>query len=95
MKLTHALWHQHSVESPMIHERRLQKINAKIVTFINNICERIVTAIAHANELQVWQTRDRFGNTSWHAYDPATGSSTCLNSEAEMRMWIEERYYQM
>lgn len=44
-------------------------------------------------ELRVWQRRDRAGRTIWNAYDPRSGQSTSLASEAEMRLWIEQHYY--
>lgn len=46
------------------------------------------------NELQVWQKTDCYGKSYWRTYDLASGRSTVLGSQAEMRMWIEQRYYQ-
>lgn len=54
--------------------------------------QRLIRVLSASNELQVWK-RDRQGHTYWHAYDPLTGNSTCLSSEAEMRIWIEQHYY--
>jgi hypothetical protein len=56
--------------------------------------QRLVSTLAHANELQVWQRCDRVGNCYWEAYDPATGRSTTAGSKAEIRAWIEEGRYQ-
>lgn len=85
-------------------ERELQTISSyraksstnksSIFSRLNNVWQRLVLAIAHSSELQVWQTTDRQGNTWWNAYDPKTERSTCLASEAEMRIWIEQLYYQ-
>lgn len=50
--------------------------------------------VATSQELQVNQKTDRRGHKYWQAYDPKTGDSTSLSSEAEMRVWIEQRYYQ-
>lgn len=58
------------------------------------IWQRLIRALTSGNELQVWKKTNRHGHTYWHAYDPTTDSSTSLGSEAEMRMWIEQRYYQ-
>jgi hypothetical protein len=46
------------------------------------------------NELKVWQSCDRFGQTWWHAYDPLTERYVCRDSEADILIWLEERYYQ-
>lgn len=58
------------------------------------IWQRLIRTITSSKELQVWKTTDRHGHTYWHAYDPTTERSISLGSEAEMRMWIEQRYYQ-
>lgn len=67
--------------------------NSKLLSALNRIWQHLLTILTKGNELQVWQTSDRFGNTWWNAYDPATGRSASLASEAEMRIWIEKRYY--
>lgn len=50
--------------------------------------------IATSQELQFSQKTDRRGHKYWQAYDPKSGDSTSLSSEAEMRAWIEQHYYQ-
>ena len=45
-------------------------------------------------ELRVWHETDRQGNTWWYAYDPLTRRSTRQASEDDLRIWIEQRYYQ-
>ncbi len=58
------------------------------------IWRRLFRALTASNELQVWRKTDRHGHTYWQAHDPTTGKSTSLGSEAEMRVWIEQGYYQ-
>ena len=55
--------------------------------------QHLLAILIKDNDLQIWQTSDSFGNNWWHAYDPATGRSTSVDSEADMRVWIEQRYY--
>ena len=43
-------------------------------------------------EIQVWQKSDRHGNIYWKAYDPITGKSFFSGSEADISIWIEQRY---
>jgi hypothetical protein len=62
---------------------------AKIVRFLQNL----FASLLRGNELQVKQRRDRQGNTWWQAFDPNTDESASFGSEAEMRSWIEQRYY--
>ncbi len=63
-------------------------------SLINSIWKYIVTAMANGHEPRIWKSTDRAGNTWWHGYDPITDQTVCLDSEVEMRVWIEERYYQ-
>ncbi|WP_199330526.1 hypothetical protein [Microcoleus sp. FACHB-68] len=57
------------------------------------VWQRLFVWLASGHELRVWKTSDRNGETGWHAYDPTTGRSICVASDAEMREWIERRYY--
>ncbi|MEG4111437.1 MULTISPECIES: hypothetical protein [unclassified Microcoleus] len=50
--------------------------------------------ISSEEELRIWQTCDRYGNTWWHGCDRATGRSTCVATDDEMRAWIDRRYCQ-
>ena len=68
---------------------------SKFFSALNRIWQHLLTILTKdINELQVWQTSDHLGNTWWNAYEPTTGRSTSLASDAEMRVWIEEGYYQ-
>lgn len=43
-------------------------------------------------EPRVWHTCDAEGNLWWHAHDSVTGRSLHNASEAEVRIWLEQRY---
>ncbi len=66
----------------------------RLLSGLSRVLDHLVKLLVAGDELRVWQTNDRFGNTLWNAYDPVTGSSKILDSEAELRSWIEGRYYQ-
>ncbi|MBE9126518.1 MULTISPECIES: hypothetical protein [unclassified Coleofasciculus] len=57
---------------------------------IKSIWRQTIKAWATRNEPRIWQSRDRFGKTCWHGYDPVTGRSVSRSSESEMRIWLEE-----
>ncbi len=61
---------------------------------INKIWHFLLYLISGEDELRIWQTCDRYGNTWWHGCDRATGRSTCVATEDEMRAWIDRRYCQ-
>ncbi|NJR23216.1 MAG: hypothetical protein HC786_14175 [Richelia sp. CSU_2_1] len=51
-------------------------------------------AAASGDELRIWQTSDRNGNTWWHGCDRVTGRSIDAATEGEMRAWLDRRYCQ-
>lgn len=67
---------------------------SKVFSLCNRIWQYLVNSLTRAQEPQIWQSYDRQGNLWWHGYDPMTGRSICRDSEAEMRIWLEERYHQ-
>jgi len=42
-------------------------------------------------DFNVWQHRNPAGHLYWHVYDPHTNQSACFSSEAEVKLWIEQR----
>ena len=66
------------------------KKNNFIVNIFQNI-ERSLTV--SQNEPQVEQKCDRFGNLYWQVRDRNTNKSYTFGSDAEVRIWIEERYH--
>lgn len=72
---------------------RSHKSFSPLTATIKAIWHHLLCTLIESNEIQVWQKTDRYSNTYWQAYDPKTGESTSLSSEAEMRIWIEQHYY--
>ncbi len=61
---------------------------------INQVWQFFLSAAAGENELKIWQSSDRDGNTLWHGCDRATGCSICVATDDEMRAWLDRRYCQ-
>lgn len=61
---------------------------------LNQIWRLISNAVLNQSDPKIWLRHDRHGNTWWHCYDPRSGHTTRLSSEAEVRIWIEGLYYQ-
>ena len=72
---------------------RKTKISLSLSQYLKKIFQGVIHALTCGHELQVWQKKDRNGNAYWQAFDPKTRKFTSLSSEAEMRIWIEQRYY--
>ncbi|XHX77457.1 MAG: hypothetical protein RBJ76_23940 [Stenomitos frigidus ULC029] len=47
---------------------------------------------AHS-EPEIRRTLDQAGQSWWQVYDPLTGRTAYLESEAEVQVWLEERLY--
>ena len=45
-----------------------------------------------SSEPKIWQKRNRFGETFFQVYDPATDRYIYLNSEKEVRVWLDDRF---
>jgi hypothetical protein len=60
----------------------------------NTFWRQVVEGIIGNQEPQIWQEVDRHGQLYWHGYDPQSGNYFTSDSEAEMRVWVEQRYYQ-
>lgn len=65
----------------------------KLSSVFNQFWQYLVTSIVQGQEPRIWQHTDRTGKIWWHGYDPLTERSICVDSEAEMRIWLEKRYY--
>jgi hypothetical protein len=70
-----------------------RKVKLPILSILKTVGQLFMPVFASSNEPRIWTTTDCHGNTSWHAYDPVSGARASLGSEAEMRTWIEQRYY--
>lgn len=44
-------------------------------------------------EPKIRQILDSEGHLWWYAYDPLTGQTTYLESEADVQIWLEERFH--
>lgn len=72
-------------------ERR--QIVFPIISAFKRRLQQIIQYLTSGSEVQVWTKTDRYSNMTWHAYDPVSDRRVIWESEAEMRKWVEERYY--
>jgi hypothetical protein len=64
-----------------------------IKRYVQQLWERFLLTFTDNSEPRVWQIRDRNDQVWWNAYDPVSGSTLAYASEAEVRIWLEQRYY--
>ncbi len=59
---------------------------------LKRIWQSITDTFFHQSDLEIREIYDRSGNLWWYVYDPATGRCAWLDSEDEVRIWIEKNY---
>ncbi len=59
---------------------------------VERVSQWIVAHIMMDAEPHVWYTCDPDGNLWWNADDPVRGRSLRHATEAEMRVWLEQRH---
>lgn len=69
------------------------KNNYSLNKIFEVVLRRLFRYFTSRDDVQVWQKKDRHGRYYWQAYDPMTERRVSFASEAEMRIWIEHRYY--
>lgn len=60
---------------------------------MNRFWQSLLAHLDVSEEPRVWRGADQDGKPAWNAYDPVTGQSVHLVSEAELRTWLEELHY--
>lgn len=72
-----------------------KEINANqrlFLSWFSNIWHLLTDAFIYKSKIQVLQCCDRDGNLCWYVYDPITHQFAWLESEDEIRVWIEQLY---
>lgn len=64
-----------------------------LLSVLKDIGRYLLSALTKESGLRIWLSQDRFGNIWWNVYDPKTGESVQRDSEQEILIWLEERYY--
>ncbi|NJM78092.1 MAG: hypothetical protein HC852_22875 [Acaryochloridaceae cyanobacterium RU_4_10] len=66
---------------------------ANVGRHLGRVKKAIAAWIVQTSEPKVSQRRDRKGRTYYQVYDPGSNTSAAFGSEAEIRAWLEQRYY--
>lgn len=54
--------------------------------------DRLLDWFAGSTEPQISRRVSRSGDVRWRVFDPVSGRSALLSSEAEVRAWLDSRY---
>jgi hypothetical protein len=63
-----------------------------LTSLLFQLGERTMKFLTQGNELRIWQ-RTRNGRPTWFAYDPVTNRTRSFYAEADLRHWLDQRYY--
>ena len=77
-----------------IHDSRVAQVWAQSKTYLGKVGQSLLQYFCGSQEPQITTKRDRRGNTFFVACDPITQAHYTFTSEREVRVWIEQRYYQ-
>ncbi|ARV57744.1 hypothetical protein BZZ01_03015 [Nostocales cyanobacterium HT-58-2] len=77
-----------------VEESEIKASQVTLKSKIGRLWELLLGKHKRASELRIWHTGDAAGNILWSAYDSITRQSVQGLSEAEMRIWIEQRSQQ-
>lgn len=75
-------------------KRQTSSIGLNILNKLGHVWQSVLAIAAGNQEPRVKQHSDRHGNPFWNVYDPVSGQLARFNSEEEVRLWLEQRYYQ-
>jgi hypothetical protein len=64
---------------------------------LGQFCQALFRGVVHylsrPDDVRVWQVKNPDGSVSWRAYDRYSNTTSYLNSEEDLRSWLEQRYY--
>ncbi|NJR38570.1 MAG: hypothetical protein HC781_06630 [Leptolyngbyaceae cyanobacterium CSU_1_4] len=60
---------------------------------VSRIFQTLVAKLSGNNDPQIKLKYSSSGQEYWHVYDPMTGKAETFATEAEVRIWVEQRYY--
>lgn len=77
---------------------KLEEITEPVSSFNSNRFKSWLAQVGHSiirylttqDEPRIWQSKNWFGHSWWNVYLPKTEQRVRLNSEAEVRIWLEE-----
>lgn len=72
---------------------RIRKTNVSLIAAGKTVLQYLLNVLAPSNELQIHQTTNQQGDLIWRVYDPVTERLTYVDSEYDLRVLIEQRYY--
>jgi hypothetical protein len=62
-------------------------------SLISRIFQTLLAKLSSNNDPQIKLRYSPSGQEYWHVYDPTTGKAATFTAEADVRVWVEQRYH--
>ncbi len=85
---------QEPLESPIQTDYSIARVWAGAKWHLSRTGSALLTYFCGSTDLSVTVKRDLRGNTLFIAYDPVSQQRRTFSSEQELRVWVDQRYYQ-
>lgn len=63
-------------------------------SLVSRIVQTLVAKLSNSNDPQIQMKYSSSGHEYWRVYDPVTRKTSTFTSEKDVRVWLEQRYYQ-
>jgi hypothetical protein len=81
------------LESTVFSEIKKQK-TSRFLSTLHQFWNLLIESMLTVGELKIRTSENKLGRIHWTIDDPLTGRRVYFNSEAEVREWLDRRYYQ-
>jgi len=76
----------------VVRETKTRRISQASVSWLETLKQTVDRFFFGSTKLQAMEYVDGYGDRWWYAFDPRTGQCVYADSEAELRLWIENNY---
>ncbi|BAU42828.1 hypothetical protein [Leptolyngbya sp. O-77] len=76
----------------LLNAARNAKRKPKAYSWLNAFWRAIAQRLTNRNEPRIHTIETPIGQTIWQIYDPITGHKTWFSTEAEVRIWLDQRF---
>ncbi|MBW4578815.1 MAG: hypothetical protein KME42_04470 [Tildeniella nuda ZEHNDER 1965/U140] len=79
-------------DATVLNQNTVTNAKKTLLSWLENASQSFMQRLITDAEPRVWHTCDAEGKLWWHAHDSVTGRSLYNASEAEIRIWLEQRH---
>lgn len=94
MKMTAKFTEQYPISFKEYWDLESLNKKQKLEPLVSRIFQALVAKLSNGNDPQIRLEYSPSGNEYWHVYDPTTGKAETFATEADVRVWVEQRYHQ-